>query len=423
MNVQVLGCSHRTAPVAFRERVAFRPEQVPAALAAMRSRFPQTEAVLLSTCNRVELYTASENGGSPSGRDLADFLASFHGLDPAEVIQHVYDLAGRESIRHLFLVASSLDSMVVGEPQISAQVKLAYQLANQQHSTGPLTHAAFQTAARVARRVASETAIHEHRVSIPGVAVAGFARRIFEHFDDKRTLVIGAGEMAEETLKYLQGQGAQEIAVVNRSLERAEELARRCQGRACPWCALLDELAAADMVVSTTGATQPVVTLQSYLRIEPRRAGRPLFILDLAVPRDFEPAIGDRAGVYLYSIDDLQAECERNRRLRERELPGAMRIVEKEADRFMADLQFRLTGPVIRQLKEQGARTREAELQRLMNKLPDLDPRAREEIRCSFDRLTNKLLHPPLESLRVESRSGMPGVLLEAVTRLFQIKR
>ena len=162
-------------------------------------------------------------------------------------------------------------------------------------------------------------------------------------------------------------------------MERAEDLARRCQGRACPWCGLLDELAEADMVVSTTGATQPIVTLQAFLRIEPRRGGRPLFILDLAVPRDFEPSIGERAGVYLYSIDDLQAECERNRRLRERELPGALRIVEKEADRFMADLHFRLTGPVIRQLKEMGDRTREAELQRLLNKLPDLEARGRRD--------------------------------------------
>jgi glutamyl-tRNA reductase len=422
MNVQVLGCSHRTAPLSFRERLSFRPEQVTAALSAIRIQFPKVEAVLLSTCNRVELYTASENGGAPTGRQAAEFLADFRGLDPGEVIQHVYDFAGRESVRHLFYVASSLDSMVVGEPQISAQVKLAYQLATQLEATGPLTHAAFQAAAKVARRVATETAIHERRVSIPGVAVAGFARRIFERFDDKRTLVIGAGEMAEETLKYLRDQGVRDISIINRSPDRARDLASRCQGRCCLWCDLFDELGAADMVVSTTGATQPIVTRETFERVHSQRSGRPLFILDLAVPRDFEPEIGQWPGVYLYSVDDLKAECDRNRVLRERELPAALRIVEKETDRFMSDLHFRVTGPVVRQLKEMGQRVGGNELQRLLNKLPDLDAQQRDEIRNSFDRLINKLLHPPLESLRVESRSGMPNSLLESVRRLFQFK-
>jgi glutamyl-tRNA reductase len=176
------------------------------------------------------------------------------------------------------------------------------------------------------------------------------------------------------------------------------------------------------MVVSTTGATQPIVTRETFERVHSQRSGRPLFILDLAVPRDFEPEIGQWPGVYLYSVDDLKAECDRNRVLRERELPAALRIVEKETDRFMSDLHFRVTGPVVRQLKEMGQRVGGNELQRLLNKLPDLDAQQRDEIRNSFDRLINKLLHPPLESLRVESRSGMPNSLLESVRRLFQFK-
>ena len=422
MNVQVLGCSHHNTPLSFRERLSFVPEQVRTALGALRREFPGAEAVLLSTCNRVELYTASENGGSPTCPQVADFLARFHGLDSTEVIRHLYDFSGRDSVRHLFLVASSLDSMVVGEPQISSQVKSAYQLAIQQKATGPLTHAMFQAAAKVASRVASETTIHEHRVSIPSVAVSEFAGQIFERFDDKRTLVIGAGEMAEETLRYLQDQGASDVTIVNRNPQRAAELAGRRSGRVSPWDQLLVELAAADLVVSTTGADQVIVTEAAFVQIERSRGDRPLFILDLAVPRDFDPAIGEHRGVFLYAIDDLRAACERNQKRREKELPKAIKIVDKEADRFMSDLHYRATSPVVRQLRLQWDQSKEKELRRLLNKLPELDDRAEREIHRSFDRLTNKLLHPALESLRVESRNGIPTALLDAVSRLFQFK-
>jgi glutamyl-tRNA reductase len=370
----------------------------------------------------MELYTASENGGAPTGPQAAEFLARFHGLDSAEVHGHLYDFSGRDSVRHLFLVASSLDSMVVGESQISAQVKHAYQMATQQQATGPLTHAAFQAASRVAGRVASETAIHEYRVSIPSVAVSEFAGQIFERFDDKKVLIIGAGEMGEETLRYLQDQGAKNVTIVNRHSQRAEELARRRGGRVIPWERLLDELADADLAVSATGADLPIVTEKAFAEIERQRGNRPLFLLDLAVPRDFEAAIGDRRGVYLYSIDDLHAACDRNRKRREKELPKAIRIVDKETDRFMADLRYRATGPVVRQLKLQWEQPKEQEFLRLRNKLPNLDEHSEREIRRSFDRLTNKLLHPALESLRAESRSGSPTTLLDAVSRLFQFK-
>lgn len=422
MRVQVVGCSHRNASIAFRERIAFNPTQTAAALEQFRREFPGVEAVLLSTCNRVEMYLAAESGPLPTRVQVADFLARFHRLDPAAVVEYLCERSDADAIRHLFAVASSLDSMVVGEPQILAQVKQAYMLATEQRSTGPVTHAAFQAAVKVARRVAGETAIHQRRVSIPSVAVADFAHQIFERFDDKKTLVIGAGEMAEETLRYLQDEGVHDITVVNRDPDRAAELARRWQGRTLPWHRLLEALAGADLVISTTAAPEPVVSLATFEQIEPRRAGRPLFILDLAVPRDFDPAIGDRPAVYLYSIDDLRDVCQRNARERDRELPAAMRIVEQETTRFLADLQHRLTGPVIRQLKEGWEKPKEEELRRLFNKLPQLDDHAREEIRHAFDRLLNKLLHPPLESLRDESRRGFPNALVEALARLFQLK-
>jgi glutamyl-tRNA reductase len=422
MNVQVLGCSHHTASISVRERLAFSPEQARSALRALRQKFPAMEAVLLSTCNRVELYTATENGGRPTRRELAGLLGRFHRLEPAEVLEHLYQQVGQEAVRHLFIVASSLDSMVLGEPQILSQVKQAYQLAIRQRAAGPLTHAAFQAAFKVARRVACETAIHQRRVSIPSVAVADFAKQIFERFDDKNTLVIGAGEMADETLKYLRDEGAKQLTVINRSAGRAAELARQWQGRALPWERLCQSLAEADLVVSSTGAEEPIVTLEQFERLEPSRRGRPWFILDLAVPRDFDPAIGDRPGVYLYCVDDLQQACQRNRRQRDQELPAAMRIIDQETRRFMVELNHRAVGPFIQRLRQAWQRPKEMELERLLGKLPELDDRARDEICQSFDRLVNKLLHPPLASLRHESRHGVPHALLGAVAKLFQLR-
>lgn len=423
MKLQMVGCSYHNSSLATRERLAFSPPQTVAALQALRARFPQAEAVLLSTCNRVEIYTAAEDPAwAPTHAEVAQFVADFHGIELYEVFDELFERTGEDAIRHLFTVAASLDSMVVGEPQILSQVKQAYELANQRQSTGPLTHGIFQAAVRVARRVASETTLHQRRVSIPSVAVADLARQIFERFDDKNVLLIGAGDMGEETWRYLQDEGARDVTVVNRSYERAQELARTWQGRATTWEQLPDALAQADLVVSTTGAERPIVTLADFKAIERRRYQKPLCILDLAVPRDFEPAIGDRLGVYLYSIDDLKEICARNRADRDKELPAAIAIVEEETARFMAELQHRATGPIIRRLRAGWQQPVEDELRRLFNKLPDLDDRARDEIRQTLDRLVNKLLHPPLESLRSEAEKGSHHSLLEALKRLFQLK-
>jgi glutamyl-tRNA reductase len=422
MKLQMVGCSHHNVAVALRERLAFSPEQTRDALARLRMRFPATEAVLLSTCNRVELYTAVEDpGGGPTHHDIVAFLAEYHGLASAEVFDQLTERTGEDMVRHLFTVAASLDSMVLGEAQILSQVKEAYELATTGQTTGPLTHAVFQAAIRVAKRVASETAINHRRVSIPSIAVADFARQVFETFSDKHVLVVGAGEMGEETLRYLIDEGARDVTVVNRTPARARELAERLKARAETWDRLLPLLAEADLVVSTTGAGQPVVTLADYRRIEPRREQRMLFILDLAVPRDFDPAIGDCLGVYLYSIDDLRQACEANRKARELEWPKAERIIEEETARFMAELHHRATGPTIARLKERADQLKDEELARLLNKLDQLDPKTREEITRSFDRLVNKLLHPPLESLRDEARSGAPFGLLEALKKLFRL--
>jgi glutamyl-tRNA reductase len=422
MKLQMVGCSHHTAPVEVRERLAFNREQAAEALARFRRRYPQAEAVLLSTCNRVELYFASEAAEAcPTHHDAVAFLAEFHGVEVEQVFSKLFEHTGEDFVRHLFTVAASLDSMVVGEAQILGQVKQAYELATNASATGPLTNAAFQAALRVAKRVATQTTIQQKRVSIPSVAVAEFARSVFERFDDKHVLVIGAGEMGEEALRYLIDEGARNISLVNRSRQRADELAARLAGEPRPWEELRRLLVEADLVVSATGASEPILAASEFKSIVAERYQRPLLILDLAIPRDFDPQVEQFNGVYLYSIDDLKAACEKNRRDRELEWPRAERIIEEETRRFMADLNHRATAPTIKRLKLRAEEVKADELTRLLNKLGNVDPKMEGEIRAAFDRLVNKLLHPPLESLRDEAEQGTPHGLLEALKRLFRL--
>ncbi len=422
MRLTMIGCNHKTTDIALRERLAFSPEQVAATLQTWAERHGMYEAVLLATCNRTELYVASENGSIVDDEQLCRFLCEAKNV-PAETLRPSLGLLrDDEVVSHLFEVAGSLDSMVVGEPQILAQVKAAYQLADEAGTTGPITHGMFQASLRVAKRIISETEIQQRRVSIPSVAVADFAMQIFERLDDKKTLVLGAGEMADETLRYLADHGAKSVTVINRSRERAEELARQWRGQTDAWDRRVRHLAEVDVVVSTTGASEPVVRLDDYLAVEPQRKGKPLFVLDLAVPRDFETAIGERDGVFLYAIDDLKEACERNRANRNRELPKAEKIIRQESDRFWHEMRHRATGHVIRKLQTGWGEIKDAELERLFNKLSDLTETEQAEVRYAFDRLINKLLHPPLESLRDEAKQGVPGLLIDALSRLFRLK-
>ena len=424
MTLAFVGGTHRTVPLALRERLAFSAEQAAEALTRFRERFPGREGVLLSTCNRVEFYAAgAEADGPPPPPDqLLSFLAECRGIDASLLTPVLAGDRDEAVVRHLFSVAAGLDSMVLGEPQIVAQVKQAWSLAQESRTSGPLTGEMFQAALRTAKRVATETALGRERISIPSVAVADFASGVFERFDDKRVLLIGAGKMAAETLRYLRAAGARDVLIVNRTAGRAGDLAARLGARAGRFENLSAELAAADLVVSTTGATAPVVSLELFAEVELRRAGRPLVVLDLAVPRDFDPRIGQRPGVWLYSVDDLAAACEANRKSRQRELPAAVTIIDEETQRFMGDLHHRSTAPVIERLRAGWNETGEAELDRLFRRLPGLDDASRAEIRQAFDRYAAKLLHPPLASLRSESRAGPPHGLLDALKRLFDLK-
>ncbi len=420
MNLQIIGCSHHASSVSVREKLAFTEQQVKPFLQTFYQRFPYSEAVLLSTCNRTEFFAASkEVSRLPSPTDMIALLAEHRGLTATEIESGLFAHRDRSAIRHLFAVAASLDSMVVGETQILSQVKQAYQLAIDNHATSPLTHQVFQTAIRVARRISNETDIHANRVSVPSVAIGVLAKQIFERLDNKKILIVGAGEMAEETLRYVVAEGGREITVINRTRAKAEWLAAEFKGRVADWENLQRELILADLIVSTTGATTPVVTSALFDQVEKSRRQKPLFILDLALPRDFESGIGDRVNVYLYTLDDLQRECDRNRQFRQSHFAKAEKILDQETEKFFMEVTQRSSGATIAQLKQQADEVKQAELQRLLSKL-DLNSQQRREIEQSFNRLVNKILHPPLKSIR-ENAGESPNGLVDALKRLFQL--
>ncbi|HET6426131.1 MAG TPA: glutamyl-tRNA reductase [Planctomycetaceae bacterium] len=421
MNLSVIYCTHQTAQLSVRERLAFSGGEVLArGYHGLRSLGERLEAVILSTCNRVEIYLAQPPTGSmPSLSQVAQFLAEVHQLPLDEFVGELRELTGPAAVKHLFDVVSSLDSMVLGEPQIVNQVKEAYRLAEANEACGPLTHALFQGAIHASSRVRTETRLSEGRVSIASVAVGDFARSIFDHFGDKLVLVIGAGEMAEETLRYLKDEGVRDVVVVNRSPERAAKLAAEWGGVAAPWNELDHWLARADVIVSTTGADKPVIDAARFQRARHDHRDRTAFILDLGAPRDFEPNVGQLENVFLYDIDSLQRTCEENRRARIREIDRAGVIIEDEVQKFLAEFYRRSSGDLVTRLREGWHDLAQQELERLFRKAPHFTQDDRDAVEECTRRIVNKLLHPPLEALRDESKDGAPHGLITALKRLF----
>ena len=419
MNLLAFGCSYRTTPVEVREKLAFDDPQLARALDHFRA-LPGHEAVILSTCNRVEVYAAS-----PAGQDaeaLVDFLADFHALPAREIRAHLYVARGQDAVRHLFRVAASLDSLVVGEGQIAGQVKKAYERAMHHGSTGPLLNALFPHARVVARRVRSETGISQGRVSVSSAAV-DYVREVFDHFGDKTILVIGAGKMGELTLKHLKELRPGKILVTNRSPEKARAVAAGCGGEAIPWDRLDEALTRADIVLSTTGAPEPVVTRERYARIAPKRTGR-LVILDIAVPRDFDPRIHDGDQTNLFNIDDLKSIREATLSRRREHVQPAEGIVDQEAGRFARDWARRGNGPVIQRLTSEFDARRKEVVEPLMShlngKLSDAD---RQYLEKAFSLFQSRLLYGPVAALSEDSRTGGRAdlTLLEALRKLFRL--
>ncbi len=424
MRLLVVGCNHKTAPVALRERLSFDRQQVSEVLTLLRQELPDAETALLSTCNRVELYVASNEQAACSLFDPAGWLCRLRGLEPEAARAHFYRYEGRDAVRHLFAVAASLDSMVLGETQILAQVKQAYELARSAGTVAATLNQLFQAAVAAAKQVHRDTAITRGRVSVSSVAVE-FACEVFDagHFGTKTVLVIGAGKMAELTLEHLLELKPGRLLVTNRSAEKARQLAERFGGRAVPFEQLDDWLAEADLILSTTASAEPIVDRQRFGRVMERRQWRPVVIIDIAVPRDFASDVADLENVYLYNIDDLEQQRDKNLAARERELEAAWLIVDRAAEECWTRLQYhQRMGPVVTRLRAQFDAIREEELRRLFRSLPELSDEEREKIAHAFRRYENRLLHLPSAALRDEGRNGAPHGLLEALEKLFRLR-
>ena len=421
MNLLAIGMSFRSADVALREQLAFTDAERDTAARELAARYG-CEAAILSTCNRVELYLGKPAGDEvPDVTLLAEFLAEVHRVDPATIRPHLIPHPNAEGVRHLFRVAASLDSLIVGEGQIAGQVKSAFEAARSVGSTGPLLNALYQHAQKAAKRVRSETGISEGHVSVSSVAV-DYVRQVFDHFGDKTILVIGAGKMGRLTLKHLRDLRPKQILVTNRSPEKANEIAAECGGQAIPWDRLDEALAQADIVLSTTGAAAPIVTAKRYAAIRHRRSGRTAVILDIAVPRDFDPAIHDGESTFVFNIDDLKGVREQTLNRRRSHVDRAEAIVEDEARRFMDDWGRRKNGQLIAKLTAEFEARRREVVEPLLSRLNGkLTVKERQDVEAAFRLYQNKLLHGPITALGDATKEGGGPALLDAVRRLFRL--
>lgn len=421
MNLLAVGVSFRSTDVALRERLAFTDPQRAAAASDLAARYG-CEAAVLSTCNRVEMYLGKPAGGDiPDPELLAEFLAEIHRVDPALVRPHLVTHFDRDGVRHLFRVAASLDSLIIGEGQIAGQVKGAFEAARTQGTTGPLLNALYQHAQKAAKRVRTETGIAEGHVSVSSVAV-DYVRQVFDHFADKTVLVIGAGKMGRLTLKYLRGLGPRQILVTNRTPDKARAVAADCGGNPVPWDKLDDALTQADIVLSTTGAPEPVVSARRYASVRLRRAGRTAVILDIAVPRDFDPAVHDGESTFVFNIDDLKGIREQTLARRRAHVDRAEAIVEEEARRFLDDWGRRKNGQLIARLTAEFEARRREVLEPLLGRLNGkLTEKDRQDIEAAFRLYQNKLLHGPISALGDATREGGGPAMLDAVRRMFRL--
>ena len=420
MNLRAIGCNVESAPVEVREQLAFDGPGLRAALAELTSRYG-VEAVVLGTCNRVELYLARPDVGAPVHAPLvAEFLGESRGIPAERIVPHLYEHADEAAVRHVFRVVSGLDSVVIGEDQIAGQVKEAFDVARTAGTTGPLLNTLFPAAVRVSKRVRTETGLARGQVSVASAAVR-FVREVFDHFADKIVLVIGAGEMAQLTLTHLKELNPAGIVVTNRSPDRAEALATEFGGRAIPWDQLDDALVKADIVLSTTGAKDTIMPRRRFdEKVLPHRGRRKMVIFDMAVPRDFDARIHDGDRVSLFNVDDLNAVRDQQLAERRRHVGPAEQIVDVEVRTFVQDWNRRKDGPVIGQLTAEVDRVREAVLgpllEKLNGKLTDAD---RAYIEGAFRLFQNKLLHGPIAALRNAGAEPHPGSLRDALKRLF----
>ncbi len=419
MHIVVVGLSHKVTPVELRERLYFPDTALEEPLEKLAHYTEGGDRVILSTCNRVEVYGHIQHLAHGSTR-LRQFLSDYHGIPLEEIEPYLYTYHGAAALRHLFRVVSSLDSLVVGEPQITAQVKEAFAIARRAQATGSVFNQVFERAFAVAKRVRTETRIGEQAVSVSYAAVA-LAKKIFQDLNAKTVLIIGAGEMSELTARHLIGQGVKNLLVANRTLDRARELAERLQGQGVPLGELSGYLHHADIVVTSTGAPAPIISkadVQNALRL---RKNRPMFFIDIAVPRDIDATVNDLDNVYLYDIDDLQLVVQENLRARQREAALGEMIIEREVEDVLRWFDEQQIVPAVIRLRRKAEAIRNQELAKLFAKSGAFSDAEREAIEAMASSIINKLLHTPIVRLKQESQSKAGSRYLQALRDLFSL--
>jgi glutamyl-tRNA reductase len=415
------GLSHRTAPVGVREQLAVEEDKLREILRDLAGTGAFAEIAVLSTCNRVEVYGVAEVPGEARATAFRH-LARHRGLEMAAIEPHLYTHVDAEAIRHVFRVASSLDSMLVGEPQIGGQVKDAFALAQSCETVGPLLHRVFSQAFAVAKKVRTETDIGRHAVSVSFAAVE-LAKKIFASLEGKAVLLVGAGKMGGLAARHLVEQGAYPIYVANRTWARAQEMARALSGTAVPFAELETAMRSVDIVVTSTGAPEPLIGVDLVSRVLHGRRARPLFFIDIAVPRDVAAGVNALPDVFCYDIDDLKQVVDANLRERLREAHRAEGLVDREVQKFAARLGDVEIVPTIVSLRERLESIRAQEVARTLGRLGDATPETREAIEALSTAIVNKILHAPITKLRESSRAGAGRSWTELVHELFGLGR
>jgi len=413
MKLVVAGLSHRTAPVEVREQVALKEHELPAALQRLKACEGVSEAMILSTCNRVEVAIA--------GDDQADAEAVVRLLLGSSVQPFLYRHEGREAIHHLFRVAASLDSMVVGEPQILGQMKEAYGAAKASGTLSGLLEMVLTRAFSVAKRVRSETGVGQMAVSISYAAVE-LARKIFGSLEGKKVLIVGAGKMSELAAKHLHRSGSRHIFVTNRTWERALDLARVFQGTPIEYGRFLQMLPEVDIVITSSAAPGYLLRQPDMQQVMKARRNRPVFLIDIAVPRNVAPEVNDLDNVFLYNIDDLQQVVNANLRERQKEAGRAEEIVRQEVDRMMSRLKVQEVAPTIVSLQEQLEQIRQSELERQRRKLGDLTPQQEEALDQLTRGIVNKIAHLPISELRRQAADPDGVHVVDVIRKVFHLQ-
>ena len=411
----LIGLNHTTAPLAVRERLAFSGKGLSDAVSAIQDRLPGSEIVVLSTCNRVELYL-----GGPQQierQTVVSLLSELHQLPRADFDSHLYERRGGGVVKHLFSVAASLDSMVLGETQILGQVKQAYELSLSAKATGSLLNPLFQRAIAAGKDVLSATGLGEGRVSVASVAV-DYAKRIFETFTDKTVLCLGTGKMTKLVLQSFRPLNPGRLLVVSRDAERAQAFAAEFGGKGVAMADLDDHLVAADVIITGTAAPHPIVTRERMSKLLKRRRYRPAFFIDIAVPRDVEPGVGDLENIYLYNLDDLQRVVEASLGQRSTRVEAAQAVIDRHVAAYEKWQQQQEVGPLIDTLYQRAAAIAQAEVARTLEKLPDDSP-ARGQVEELAHRIVRKLLHDPVTQLRLRHGTHESAIYSHAVEQLF----